>query len=145
MQQTREILRQKWQLGRSHRQVAASLRVSAGAVAKAVTRAKAVGLDWSGVEKLSDDELERKLYGPTLPSHVPRPEPDPRYLHTELRKSGVTLELLHLEYLEHHPDGLRYSAFCERYRDWRKRHSVWMPCWLPHPSARVTRDHAALR
>jgi transposase len=126
MQQTREILRQKWQLGRSHRQVAASLHVSAGAVAKAVTRAKAMGLQWGAVEALTDDELERRLYGPTLPSHVPRPEPDPKYLHVELRKPGVTLELLHLEYLERHPDGLRYSAFCERYRLWRKRQNVWM-------------------
>ena len=32
--------------------------------------------------------------------------------------AGVTLELLHLEYLEQHPDGLRYTAFCDTYREW---------------------------
>jgi transposase len=35
----------------------------------------------------------------------------------------VTLELLHLEYLEKHPNGFRYTQFCERYREWLdKRH-----------------------
>jgi transposase len=40
------------------------------------------------------------------------------YIHKELRRVGGTLELLHLEYLEQHPNGLRYTAFCETYRRW---------------------------
>ena len=28
----------------------------------------------------------------------------------------MTLALLHVEFLAAHPDGLRYTAFCERYR-----------------------------
>ena len=41
-------------------------------------------------------------------------------MHTELRRPGVTLELLHLEYLAAHPTGYRYSAFCGHYRaGWR--------------------------
>jgi hypothetical protein len=43
------------------------------------------------------------------------------YLHAERRKPGVTLELLHLEYLEQHPEGYRYTQFCELYRRWCKR------------------------
>jgi len=39
-------------------------------------------------------------------------------MHREVRRPGVTLELLHLEYLEEHPDGLRYTAFCDTYRRW---------------------------
>jgi transposase len=31
---------------------------------------------------------------------------------------GVTLELLHHEYLEQNPDGYRYSQFCEYFRRW---------------------------
>ena len=45
-----------------------------------------------------------------------RPWPDCAALHAERRKPGVTLELLHLEYLEQHPDGYRYTQFCEIYR-----------------------------
>ena len=38
MRKVREILRQKWQLGRTHREVARSLGVSPGAVGSAVSR-----------------------------------------------------------------------------------------------------------
>ena len=90
-----------------------------GAVASVVSRAAGLGLTWAAVEPLTDDALERRLYGPTLAGARPAaPEPDPVWIHTELRRQGVTLELLHLEYLAEHPDGYRYSAFCGRYRDW---------------------------
>jgi transposase len=55
-----------------------------------------------------------------------RPRLDPIYLHTELRRPGVTLEVLHLEYLEQHPTGLRYTAFCDVYRRWLATASVTM-------------------
>jgi transposase len=38
----------------------------------------------------------------------------------------VTLELLHLEYLEKHPDGYRYSRFCGLYAEWATRHRLSM-------------------
>src|SRR2546427_711196 len=41
MRQTREILRQKWSLGRTHREVAQSLGISCGAVGTTVLRARA--------------------------------------------------------------------------------------------------------
>ena len=62
--------------------------------------------------------MERTLYGPKLALTVARPGPDLVWMHTELRRPGVTLELLHLEYLAAHPDGYRYSAFCGHYRRW---------------------------
>src|SRR5947208_15108711 len=51
MRQTREILRQKWSLGRTHREVAQSLRISTGAVGTTVLRARAAGLDWAQVDR----------------------------------------------------------------------------------------------
>jgi transposase len=55
-----------------------------------------------------------------------RPWPDCAALHAERRKPGVTLELLHLEYLEQHPDGYRYTQFCEIYRRWLLRRGLTM-------------------
>jgi len=38
----------------------------------------------------------------------------------------VTLALLHLEYLEQHPEGYRYTAFCGRYNAWLKKQRLSM-------------------
>jgi hypothetical protein len=126
MRQIREILRQKWCLGQSHRAVAESLGIGDGTVGTTVLRARAAGLDWAQVESLTDEVLEARVYGPPTPPTHHRVVPDCAYLHAERRKPGVTLELLHLEYLEQHPDGYRYTQFCEFYRRWCKRRGFSM-------------------
>lgn len=117
MRKTKEILRQKWVLGLSHRAVAQSLGVSAGAVGGVMVRAQAAGLTWEQVEALAEDELELRLYGPTAKA-TRRPLPDPAWVHQERKRPGVTLELLHAEYLQAQPDGYGYTQFCEHYRQW---------------------------
>ncbi|WP_395857952.1 hypothetical protein [Cystobacter fuscus] len=47
-------------------------------------------------------------------------------MHAELKKKGVTKQLLWLEYLETHPGGYQYSRFCERYGRWLQGASVTM-------------------
>jgi transposase len=42
--------------------------------------------------------------------------PDWAEIHRELKRKGVTLQLLWQEYKATHPDGLQYSQFCDRYR-----------------------------
>jgi transposase len=127
MRQIREILRQKWALRLSHRAVASSLGVGLGTISSVVTRAHAAGLDWAQVEPLTDDILESRLYGrPEVAGQRQRPWPDCVWIHGERAKPGVTLELLHLEYLEQHPDGYRYTRFCDLYRRWLKRRGLTM-------------------
>lgn len=119
MRRTREILRQKWALGRSHREVARSLGVSTGAISTVVARAKEAGLSWEAIEGLGEVELERQLYGGAPGESSARPLPDWSEIHTELGRKGVTLQLLHLEYLDRHPGGYAYTQFCGYYRRWR--------------------------
>jgi len=121
----REIFRQKLTLGRSHRQVAAALGVSVGKISGALERAAALKLDAEGLEHMSDAELEAALYPKTVAACA-RPVPDCAQLHIELRRQKVTLALLHVEFVEQHPDGIGYSAFCERYHRWAKRASPVM-------------------
>ena len=52
MRKTREMLRQRWQLGRTHREIAASVGQLLGAVATTVSRARAVGLDRPATQAL---------------------------------------------------------------------------------------------
>jgi transposase len=125
MHRIKEILRQKV-LGRSHREVARALGVSVGLVSGVVTRTRALGLDAKSADALGDDELEVRLYGPRTTERDGRPLPDPVAMHVELRRVGVTLELLHLEYLERHPEGYRYTTFCDVYRDWLRKRSPTM-------------------
>ena len=126
MKNIREILRQKWALQRSHRDVAASLDVSAGAVGKIVGKANEAGLTWDAVQAMSDESLERVIYDAEPASAAARPLPDLSYIHAERRRQGVTLALLHVEYLEKNPGGYRYTQFCELYRAWLKTRGLTM-------------------
>jgi transposase len=90
--------------------------VSIGVVSKVMCRAEAAALTWADVAPLDEEALDVRLYGPVLSATAQRPMPDPVWIDIEKRKPGVTLELLHVEYLEAHPDGYRYTQFCEIYR-----------------------------
>src|SRR2546427_3522694 len=137
MRQTREILRQKWLLGRTHRDVARSLRVSVGAVGATVHRAAVAGLDWPQVAALTEETLAARLYGERTGVAGPRPQPDCAYLHTERRKRGVTLALLHLEYREQHADGYGYTQFCDVYLRWLARRALPRPPGHPARGERL--------
>lgn len=80
--------------------------VGVGVVGKTVERAVKAELDWGAIEALDGESLTRRLYG-DAEQGAPglRPLPDFAQLHIERQKKGVTLELLHLEYLEQHPQG----------------------------------------
>jgi hypothetical protein len=64
MRKIREILRQKWALGRTHREVAQSLSIGLGTVSGVERRARAASLRWTDVEGLADEALETRLYPP---------------------------------------------------------------------------------
>ena len=126
MRKIREILRLREQQGLSVREAARALGVSAGVVSKTASRAQKAGVSWDVAEGLDDVALEERLYGRAPGPTDDRPRPDPVHLHKELRRPGVTLELLHLEYLQQHPTGVRYTAFCEVYRKWLAKASIVM-------------------
>src|SRR5439155_14240208 len=149
MRQIREILRQNWALGLSHRTVAQSLGVGLGTISSVVTRAQGAGLDWPQVQPLSDDVLERRLYGrPEVAGQRERPAPDCAWIHAERRRPSVTLELLHLEYLERYPDGYRYTRFCHLCRAWLAPapvHAPSPPRWRQVPRRLRGPEGAAYR
>ena len=129
MSRVREILRLRLELQRSVREVARALGVSVGVVSSVTSRAVDAQFDVAAVAALDDTSLEAALYGgrsATSRRDPSRPVPDPVWIHTELRRTGVTLELLHTEYLEEHSNGYRYTAFCDVYRAWLARQQVSM-------------------
>jgi hypothetical protein len=70
MRKAREILRQKWVLDRSHREVALSLGVCAGVVSSTVVRARKSGLEWEQVAELGEEEIEKRLGVPTAQCRI---------------------------------------------------------------------------
>jgi transposase len=116
MRRLREILRLKYDCGLSHRAIASACGVGAGTVSEYLQRARQAGLIWPLPEDLDDAALEARLFVPTPDAPGPRPLPDAAFLHQELKRPGVTLQLLWVEYIKVHPDGYRYSQFCEHYR-----------------------------
>ena len=119
MRNTREILRLRWGLKRSLRETARSCGVGASTVHDTMTRAIVAGLSWPLPDDLDDAALEARLYPPAPPGRD-RALPDLPKIYRELKRRGVTLELLWQEYRQQHPeDGYGYSRFCDLYRAWR--------------------------
>lgn len=121
MRKIREVLRLKLGEKRSQREVAAACSMGAGTVWEYVRRAAEAGLGWPLPEDLDDTALERKLFGKESGTAVVRAMPDLAQVHEELRRDGVTLQLLWTEYREVHPEGYGYSQFCERYSRWAQK------------------------
>jgi transposase len=113
--------------GLSKRKIAASLSIGATSAGDCVRRAKRAGLSWPLPENLDDDALERLLYPPKTPTTGDvRPQPDWAAVHRELRRSGVTLQLLWEEYRSTYPEGYGYSRYCDLMRAWEGRLSPTM-------------------
>ena len=105
----------------SRRQVAAALNISKTTVADIALFARAAGVDAAQAGQLSDEALRARLYPPSRPRVSRLIEPDYAWMHQELKRASVTLQLLWEEY--HGANGelaYRYSAFCQRYRTWAK-------------------------
>ena len=112
-------------LGHSVRKIARSLGLKRSTVNDYLQRASAADIGWPLPSDWSEQDLHRALFGGSLSSGS-HPLADLGYIHAELRKKSVTLQLLHEEYLASHPDGYRYSQFCELYRRFRKTVNVSM-------------------
>src|SRR5215469_18140439 len=122
MHKIRDLLRLS-AAGMSKRKIAAALGVSATAAGECIQRARRAGLSWPLPDELSDDvALERRLYPPpAVVARDRRPQPDCAAIHRELRRPGVTLQLLWEEHRAVYPGGYGYSHYCERYRAWEAR------------------------
>ena len=126
MRKVKEILRLRWGLGLGVRQIARSCSVSHSTVSEVLTRAEAVGLSWPLPEGLDEAALEAMLYPALAQTRGGKAMPDMEHIHRELRREGVTLQLLWEEYREAHPDGYQRSQYCQLYRDWMKTIDVSM-------------------
>jgi transposase len=123
MRKIRDVLRLRLAVGLSIRQIKASTKVSLGSIQKLLTRADELGLSWPLPPELDDSQLARLFYpgADTTPSSHHQ-VPDWSAIHQELKRKGVTKQLLWEEYSQQYPNRCySYSQFCDRYRHWQAR------------------------
>jgi transposase len=127
MRVVREVLRLTF-AGVSKREVARRTGMAASTVRATIARFELLGLVWPLPETITDSDLEAKIYKSAgkKQGHRRIIEPDWASLHREMKRKHVTLSILWDEYIADHPEGYRYSRFCELYRSWEGKISVTM-------------------
>jgi transposase len=97
-----------------------ALHLSLGVVNKYLNAAQAAGITWPPPEDLSESQLRRKLLPPDSSSFEPvYAQPDFAAIHQELKRKGLTRQLLWEEYAEANPDNhYQYTQFCFHYQQW---------------------------
>lgn len=121
MSKQRQILQLLHDGHLSTREIAAALHISKTSVGDIAKAARLAGLDWEAARQLSDEELSARIYKPATVRRSQLIEPDHGYLYRELKRADVTLQLLWEEYQGlHGPNAYKYSAFCDRFRQWNK-------------------------
>jgi transposase len=123
LRKIREILRLQ-EAGLSNRAIALACKISNSTVGEYLRRAQAAGLHWPLGEGLSEEDLFQQLFPKSSHENTPaRALPNWETVREELKKKGVTLKLLWIEYRDKHPDGYGYTQFCDYYRNWAKAQS----------------------
>lgn len=110
----------------SDRQIAQILGVSKTTIHRWRGIIRAKKYSWEDLSDIKPTQLRKMLlkdnYGPNR-----KRKPDFSYIHSELEKTGVTLQLLWQEYRGGNPaDALAYSQFAALYRKYKKRLPVVM-------------------
>ena len=98
MRQLRTLLRLHHG-GVSAREMGRLLGVARSTIQDNLKRAAAAGLAWPLADDVTDDALERQLFG----------------------RAGVTMMILWEEYREAYPEGYGYSRFCDLLRGFERR------------------------
>jgi transposase len=118
MRKIREVLRLKFEVGLSDRQIAVTVGSARSTVQECFSRCRQAGIGWPLSADLSEEALQEKLYHRAVPLKRDVPTPDFATIHRELARRGVTRMLLWQEFKTQHPDGPQYTAFCNQYRRW---------------------------
>lgn len=125
MRKLSEVLRLRLEQKLSVRKIALGCCLARSTVADYLGRARVAGLRWPLPAGMDEEGLERLLFPvQATGSGGERPALEMVYIHNELKRPHVTLQLLWEEYRGHTPDGYSYSQYCQLYRDWLGKQAV---------------------
>jgi transposase len=128
MRKVRELLKLCYEKNYSARQAAKTIGIGKTSVTEYLAGFKASGLEYCSIAGMSDSELlnciNHKKHAENQRYSDLSKQFD--YFEKELKRTGVTLQLLWEEYKHDRSDHYGYSQFCHHYYKWRKEHKVSM-------------------
>ncbi len=122
MNKIKEVLKLTHLSKLSSRQVETLTGISQSTVLEYCSRFKQTSLAIEVFLDYDNDKVLSLLYPETLKrkATTSKPHPDWEYVHNELKRKGMTRQLLWEEYKEQHPDGYGISQFKEYYNRFKK-------------------------
>ncbi|MCG6538382.1 MAG: IS21 family transposase, partial [Syntrophales bacterium LBB04] len=122
MNKLKEILRLKHECKLSNRKIARSIQTSHSTVSDYLNRAQKHGISWPIPEEWDEVKLQSVLCPePDSEKREKKVLPDFSVITRELRRKGVTLQLLWEEYREVYSHGYAYSHYCYLYEQFQKK------------------------
>ncbi len=124
MRSVKELLRLKYDAKLSVRQISQVLKIGKSSVGDYLSRFRATGLDYPLATEIGDDELEKLLFYDAGKRKNIEKKVELEYIHSELKRPNVTMQLLWEEYKQNYPNGHQYSWFCQIYREHQKSKNI---------------------
>lgn len=111
----------------SNRYIANLVNVSPNTIRKIKNILSETGKTWLSLKDLDDINFNKTLHSTKNKNVSPnKPIPDWLYIHTELQKKDITLELLWQEFKTDNPEGISYSRAAKLYAIWKKKQKLSM-------------------
>ncbi len=129
MKKVRELLQLVISQGQSSRQAGKIVGISKSSAGEYVSGFKLSGLRIEEIANLSDSDLLGAITGPNrkqINERYSQLVSQFSYIEKELKRPGVTLQLLWQELFDGQPKSYSYSQFCFHYQQWARKQKVSM-------------------
>ena len=112
----------------SQRQIAHALGMSRPVVSDYIAKMRTIGLTYKEIETLPDETLLNLLQGNKTADNKRHETLQNKFLYftKELKRFGVTRQILWEEYIQENPDGYSYSQFCYHFQMWQNMSEITM-------------------
>ncbi len=122
MRKIQEVCRLRLKMGLGINQIAGACNISTSTASIYVSKIEESKFSYEELSDMDEESVYKLLFPAAVEMPVSeRAMPDFDELTKELKRKGVTLQLLHEEYRKDHPDGYSRSQFYEKYRNYAKK------------------------
>ena len=123
LQEVKRILEFYYSDEMSMRRIARIMGIGPSTVSRTISRARLRDITWPLPEWATDDVLRSVLWPKSAEGRkTSRLRPNWAAIYQELsQNSQLSILDVWRDYIKVHPDGYRYSRFCDHYRLWRVR------------------------